>query len=418
MAKTLDMTSGIMEELLLCSLCTNNCQNPKTLPCQHTFCQQCLDLLPLKSDHKGSLLVCPSCEKLAEIPNNLIENLPTSRLLVCLVHSKLLQSYCLSCEILICEECSQQTHKQHTSRSLVEKNMPKSWNMDSEAVKVCHEKVNHYKFHKAIEGMKYPWGITVHDNGTMAVAEWGNNCITILDEDGAPMMYFGANKSDSDMLQNPCGVIFTSDDHLLVTDDSRLLKYTLDGSIITSVGGKGNDILQFNAAAGLGIHPMNNKIYIADANNHRIQVLNPDFTFSHTFGHKGKEHGNFYFPWDIAFDSKGLVYVAEGTSRIQCFTSEGKFVDVFGKKGSKPGLLDRPSAIAIDKDDRIFITDLYNNRLSIFDTSGESICCLGNKGYDIGEFSGPCGLAVDHNGVIYVADGWNNRIQLFKTMTS
>ena len=81
--------------------------------------------------------------------------------------------------------------------------------------------------------------------------------------------------------------------------------------------------------------------------NHRIQVLNPDLTFSHSFGMKGSANGQFNNPRDIAIDSQGLVYVADlGNHRIQKFTPNGKFVAQFGSYG--PGQLNRPYGITID----------------------------------------------------------------------
>ena len=45
--------------------------------------------------------------------------------------------------------------------------------------------------------------------------------------------------------------------------------------------------------AGIAISPITGQVYIADSGNHRIQVLNPDLTFSHSFGKKGSANGQF-----------------------------------------------------------------------------------------------------------------------------
>ena len=58
----------------------------------------------------------------------------------------------------------------------------------------------------------------------------------------------------------------------------------MDGDHIASVGKKGSGPLQFNYPEGIAISPITGLVYIADWNNHRIQVLNPDLTFSHSFG--------------------------------------------------------------------------------------------------------------------------------------
>ena len=67
--------------------------------------------------------------------------------------------------------------------------------------------------------------------------------------------------------------------------------------------------------------------FIADCYNHRIQVLNPDLTFSHTFGSKGSDKGHFNYPSDVAIDRRGLVYVADTYNHcIQTLTPKGKFL--------------------------------------------------------------------------------------------
>ncbi len=51
----------------------------------------------------------------------------------------------------------------------------------------------------------------------------------------------------------------------------------------------------------------NDKLYVADALNHRIQVLNSDLSVSSSFGNKGSGKGQFNYPLDIACDRTGKV---------------------------------------------------------------------------------------------------------------
>ena len=275
-------------------------------------------------------------------------------------------------------------------------------------------KCSRYKFCDILEGFQYPWGVAVSSKGDLAVAEWGGNCITVMDSQGKCKLTIEGKDQSRNHLQNPCGVIFTSSGgHLLVTDSNGVTKYTREGKLIKSVGGTNQQ--QFDLPAGLAIHPRNNKIYIADSNNHRIQILNQDLGFHGTFGGRGTERGKFHLPWDVAFDSKGLVYVAEGNCRIQKFTPDGSFVAAFGKKGCGLGEISRPASITIDNHDIIHITDLYNNRISMYTTSGEFLGSHGNQSKEsgTGDFNGPCGITATDDGILYVTDGWNNRVKIF-----
>lgn len=268
-----------------------------------------------------------------------------------------------------------------------------------------------YQHCNTITGLKYPWGIAVNSN-IMVVAEWGGDRVTIMDSQGQRKLSFG----NKEHLENPRGVRITDDDYILVTDSSRVLKYTLEGNLVKYIGGTiGANQQQFDSPAGMAIHPHNNRLYVADSNNHRIQILGQDLSFHGSFGGKGSQRGKFYLPWDVAVDSQGIVYVTEGNSRIQKFTPDGQFLTTIGKKGNQDGEINRPASITIDSNDIIHITDLYNNCITMFDTSGQCLCCHSNR--DIKEsllFKGPCGTAVINNNTLYVVDSWDNSVKIFK----
>ena len=199
----------------------------------------------------------------------------------------------------------------------------------------------------------------------------------------------------------------------------------MDGDCIyiASVGEEGSGPLQFNGPDGIAISPITGQVYIVDWGNHRIQVLNPDLTFSHSFGSEGLANGEFKNPCDIAIDSQGLVYVTDTNNhRIQKFSPNGKFVAQFGGLiGSSPTYLLCPLAIAIDTAcgvvyvseygnhiasssflQRIYMSKFRNNtspveRLLVFTTDGKFLHC-------ISQFINPRGLTLDSNGLLYVCD--------------
>ena len=131
----------------------------------------------------------------------------------------------------------------------------------------------------------------------------------------------------------PHGVAVTNDAHILVTDDHRLQKLTPEGHCVMSVGSseRGSEPLQFNIPMGISVHPTTGQIFVADYGNHRIQVINGDFTYSHSIGRYGKAPGQLNRPRDVALDGVGNVnYVANGGNHcIDVFTSEGKYLRRF-----------------------------------------------------------------------------------------
>ena len=268
---------------------------------------------------------------------------------------------------------------------------------------------------KTIGGVKKPWGVAVNKKGDIIVAEHDGNCVSIFSPAGEKIKSFSSRGSNNGQFNSPrpAGVAVDADDNILVVDYGNhcIQKFTSDGNSITAVNREGNNQLEFNSPIGIVIHPLTRKVYVADSQNHRIQILNPDLTFSSSFG---SDNGQFQYPWDVTFDSTGNLYVADSENHcIQVFTAEGKFIRKFGKKGQGNGELNFPSSISIDSDNVVYVTEQFNHRVSVFTSEGKFLTSFGTKGSKPGQFSLPRGISVNKNGVVYVADYSNNRIQLF-----
>ncbi len=260
-----------------------------------------------------------------------------------------------------------------------------------------------------IGGVKGPWGITFNQRGEVVVAEWNRPCVSIISFSGKRLRSFGRGVYDQERFNTPRGVAVDSEGNILVAINNCIQKFTAEGQFLTYVGTRGNGRLQFNYPCGLTFNATNDKVYVADTNNHRVQVLNSDLNLFSSFGEKeGSGEGQFNHPQDVACDSTGKVYVADrNNNRIQVFTADGKFLRMFGR-----GKLYLPISIAVDTSDRVYVGD-YNHHISVFTSEGQFLTLFGNMGEGPGEFRYPRGLAVDVSGVVYVCDGDNNRIQLF-----
>ena len=259
-----------------------------------------------------------------------------------------------------------------------------------------------------------PWGVAVTDDGHIIVSEQDSHCVTVLDRDGKRMKSFNQKSLGfcNVKFSQPRGVAITPDNLILVSDCHKIQKISMDGECITSVGKRNSGPLEFNYPHGITISPITGHIYIADHDNHRIQVLNPDLTFSHTFGTKGLAEGHFNNPVDVAIDRQGLVYVADFLNhRIQAFTPEGQFLSQFGTKGPGPGQL--PTGIVIDDNNLMYIADHDNRRISIFTTDGQFINTFGEQGSSMGQSNGLRGITFDREGYLYVCDFRNNRLVVY-----
>ena len=108
--------------------------------------------------------------------------------------------------------------------------------------------------------------------------------------------------------------------------------------------------------------------------DHRIQVLNSDLTYSHEFGSRGNENGQFNQPYGIACGTNGDVYVTNHFNhRVQVFTTSGQFIHLLVKSESVRYL----SGIAIDLLGTVYVSD--NKNLSVFDSKGQFIKRIGTR---------------------------------------
>ena len=64
----------VHEHVLECALCTEPFKSPKSLPCLHVFCEDCIESYIEKNLRQGSY-ACPICQEVHQLPDNGIDSL-------------------------------------------------------------------------------------------------------------------------------------------------------------------------------------------------------------------------------------------------------------------------------------------------------------------------------------------------------
>lgn len=173
---------------------------------------------------------------------------------------------------------------------------------------------------------------------------------------------------------------------------AQLFEFDKDGNFIKEIGGPNNYVMGWAHSVRVD---SDDNVWIADAGTHMISKWSPDGRLLLALGRRPEstnvfgaapapgayprlgllrdEIGSFAEPTDIAFDSKGNVYVSDGyqNSYVHKFDKYGEFVTRWGSRGSGPGQFLTPHAIAVSADDKVYVADRGNNRIQVFDSEGK-----------------------------------------------
>jgi DNA-binding beta-propeller fold protein YncE len=213
---------------------------------------------------------------------------------------------------------------------------------------------------------------------------------------------------------SPDGTLFCTDD-----GDHTVRKCTLDGKVLFTLGmsGKPAPFMSgepFNRCTHVAIDPRNGDFYVSDVYcNARVHKYSPDGKLLLSWGESGTDPGEFNIVHNIATDAAGWVYVADRENhRIQVFDPNGKFETQWINMARPCGLyIDQANAIAYVGELGVAISSNaqangVGPRISLYDTKGNVLARLGNKpeGEVPGQFIAPHGICIDSRGDIYLGE--------------
>jgi sugar lactone lactonase YvrE len=180
---------------------------------------------------------------------------------------------------------------------------------------------------------------------------------------------------------------------------------------------------QLDAPQGIAVDGAG-RIYIADGNNGRIRVVDPDGRIRSTGGSFGE-------PSDVAVDAAGNIYVAGASDAAVFRITPSGVRSTFAGTGvtgtSADGLaadasqLDDPRGVAVDGAGNVYIAESGNDRVrrvgpdGILRTAAGSFAggFFGDGGLAINaQLSGPRDVAVGPDGSLAIADSGNNRVRV------
>ncbi|KAL5259277.1 hypothetical protein ACHWQZ_G009652 [Mnemiopsis leidyi] len=192
-------------------------------------------------------------------------------------------------------------------------------------------------------------------------------------------------------------------------DPNIVLSLQTGSSALTGqlVGEKGTEPGEFQYPLGLRSH--GGALYIADAGNNRVQILNSTLQHELSITSDG-DSAAFDRPNDVCIDKNGMIIVADTfRNSLHWYTQEGVH------QRTLTGILNRPFSVCVNSENSVVVADTGNHRVRVISQTGKRNLVFGKYGKEEGDFDGPHSVAVDKYDNIYVADLYNQRLQVFNS---
>jgi len=223
-------------------------------------------------------------------------------------------------------------------------------------------------------------GLAIASNGKILVPDSGNDRIQIFNPDGTFDSTFGSYGTGNNQFKYPVGIavsplngdIFVADwdNHRIQVYDSNFTWQTQLG--VTGTSGSSSTL--FNHPYDVTVDKDGN-IYVADYENYRVQKCTLSgggyscTTFAGVTGTIDDDGSfNYLMPISVAVDGENRVYVADDwNNRVQVFDPSGAYLtSIGGSWGSDSGEFRASVGIDIDKDGNVYVSDFRNNRVQKF----------------------------------------------------
>jgi ABC-type Fe3+ transport system permease subunit/DNA-binding beta-propeller fold protein YncE len=230
-----------------------------------------------------------------------------------------------------------------------------------------------------------PKGMCQDGDGNVVVIEPHYSRVNHFSTAGTLESQWGDNGIESGQLMFPRSAAVNSQGAIYVSEYGRVERVqkfaAFGGKWLGSLGRAGAGPGEFNRAEGMGID-REDRVYVADSCNHRIQIFCEAGDFLRSYGRAGSGPGELSYPFDIRVDPWGYQYVCEfGNSRIQIFGPDDEPVEILGGIGSGPGQFSNPWGIAFDSAGNLYVADGGNHRVQKFVRRKTALFTGGRSGF-------------------------------------
>ena len=177
----------------------------------------------------------------------------------------------------------------------------------------------------------------------------------------------GEFKDASSFYINPQGDVFVAD-----RGTNEVVKIDTFGVLKKRIGGYGWGQNSFDDPSGVFATAL--RVYVADRNNNRVEILDKDLNFVIELNSANYDNReiSFAYPTFAATSTLGDIYILDSdNSRIIKYTSDGSFLTVIGGNDAGSYALSHPKDFAISADGNIYVAN--GPEIYVYDQFGNGI---------------------------------------------
>ena len=260
-------------------------------------------------------------------------------------------------------------------------------------------------------GLQRPQSGAVDAAGRIFVTDASRQAVFVFDPIAGGLAVWDKAEGLANFIA-PVGITVGPDGQLLVADAELGIVARLDKE-----GNPGRAIGRglLKRPTGLAYDAAQRRLFVADTRSHDIKVFDDDGRLLKVIGRQGDEPGEFNFPTHLAF-ARGELYVTDTmNNRIQVFSEGGdRWRLSFGRRGLYVGNLVRPKGVTVDTDGNIYVVESYHDHLLVFDRAGDFLMAIGGMGQGTGKFYLPAGAWTDSRNRVFISDMFNGRVSVFQ----
>jgi sugar lactone lactonase YvrE len=217
-------------------------------------------------------------------------------------------------------------------------------------------------------------------------------------------------------IDRPLKVAVGASGDVYVSDRGQhVTELTATGQFVRRWGGPGTQPGRFRLYSGaLAVGP-DNRVYVADTGNFRIQVFSSTGRYLAQYGNYGQGPGEFVWPSDIVVGSDGTMYVADDrAATVTALSRDGRQLWRHGTPAeADPDLLGHEHLGGVDTQGRLVTANDDTGKVLFLGPNGRVLddfstdkagSGVENPGVPGGHFpNGTCGATIDEHGYVYVA---------------